>query len=655
MAESQDTGASSGKGPAYTPFFSIKGRNGYDDAFTVPQEQCADAKNVDWYGAALGRRRGGSAALSITGGTAFGSGVRFLTKNVPGADQSAAELFGLDGAGLVKRLAGGTSWADVTLKDAITGNYGEANAIPFNGKLFFCCDTAVNRLHCWDGNTIRRVGLPIPASAPTAGDVGGGAYAAVTRYYKIAWIGPNNVRSELSAAVGFTPSGGGSAAQVTRPAAPGEQETGWIVYGSLDNANYFTVNQIGIGSTTYNDSADPYQYSGATPSATGAHLPPPSAKYIVSDDARLIMGGAWETSGGEVTPYAFRIWWTPTRGASNQGDDERIEITDTIEMFDDLDQPVTGISQPVQGAFFAFSYEGQWLFTLTGDVTDAYKRTKIGGGQGCISHKSIIVAHDDAGYPSTYWMSKRGIERTGKNGNQFCSPDITDIWATVNQDATTLPHGIYHQDIHQIWWYIATGVSNTPTIKLVFDTWLGQVVDVFKLGAVRGGWSLGDGEAAKAYCSVMFSSTVGASMSKLQKPYIGYVTSTAIWKCDTADQDDAGNAFRAYIESKPYAPWGLARKGGMVQEAMLIAVAQAGVTIQLELIRDQGAETTTSTCSLAPISTGLAETHVFPQFEASMLHDAKTIKFRIGDASAVSSPQWLLDALISPMEPEGPV
>lgn len=658
MADSQDSQDSkSGKGITYAPFFAIKGRNGYDDPFLVQQEQCCEAKNVDWYGAALGRRRGGAAALSITGGTAFGSGVRFLGKNTPGFDQSAAELWGVDGTGLFKRLAAGTAWANVTLNDAISGSYGEINAIPFNGKWFVCYDSAVNRLHCWDPTdaVIRRTGIAIPTAAPTAANVAGGT--ATKRYYKVRWVRRSGstpiVWSELSASVSFTPTAG-NGARVTRPTAASEQETHWELFGSLDDANYFSISVIAIATTTYDDLADPTTYSGATPPAIGSHLPAPSAKYIVADDARLILGGAWETSGGEVPPLATRIWWTSQLGSSNVGDDERISVTDTIENFDDLDQSVTGISQPVQGSFLAFSFDGMWRFVATGEVTSPYQRTKVAGGQGCISHKSIIVAHDDAGYPSTYWLSKRGPERSGKNGNQFCGPDITDIWATINLDATTLPHGIYHQDLHQIWWYIATGASNTPTVKIVFDTWLGQVLDVYRLGSVRNGWSQHDGESAKAYCSVMFSDSVGASMGRLQKPYIGYVTSTAIWKCDTTDTSDAGNAFRAYIESKPYAPWGLGRQGGMIGEAMLIArVTSQSISIQLEVIRDEFAETLTSTCLLVAVSDAGAETRVFPQFIDSTLSLAKSVRFRIGDASAVVSPSWLLDALITPMESKG--
>lgn len=660
--QSQEQGDQKGnKGLSYAPFFGVQGRNGYDDPFLVAQNQCCEAKNVDWYGAALGRRRGGASALSITGGTAFASRVTFLGKFVPGSDQAAAELWGIDGTGLTKRLAGGTSWADVSKVDAFSGNPDETNAIGFNGKYFWCYDSAVNRLHCYDpvDGTIRRTGIAVPVAATVANSAGGGAYAAVKRYYRVRWVRRSGstpiIWSELSPSVSFTPDGSHASAVITRPAAAGEQETHWEVFGSLDDANYFSVSVIALATTTYADSADPTTYSGSAPPSIGSHLPAPSAKFIVADDARLIMGGAYETSGGEVTPLATRIWWSSQLGSSNVGDDERVSITDTIENFDDLDQPVTGLSQPVQGAFLAFSYEGQWKFVATGEVTSPYQRTKVAGGQGCINHKSIIVAHDDAGYPSTYWLSRRGAERAGRNGNQFCGADISDVWATVNLNSR-FTCGLYHQDIHQIWWYVSVGTSGSSAelnTKIVFDTWLGQVVDVYRLGAVRGGWSIHDGESAKVYCCCMFSDTVGASMGLLQKPYIGYSGATAVWKCDTTDTNDAGNAFRAYIESKPFAPWGLGRQGGMISEAMLAAKAASGVSIQLEVIRDEFAETLTSTCLLTDTSDGGVAVRVFPQFEGSQLSLAKTMRFRIGDASTVSVTPWLLDALVTPVEGKG--
>lgn len=644
----------------YLSFFDIHGRNGYDDPFTLPEDQCCEAKNTDWYGAALGRRRGGSSNFSIAGGTAFGSGVRFITRHVPGVDQTAAEGWGVDGVGLVKRLAAGTAWANVTLADAILDNFGEVNAVSFNGKLFFGYHSGQNRLHAWDGSTIRRVGIAV-AAPPTAANLAGGF--ATIRWYKVRWIrqvaGVTVDVGELSSSISITPGLGG--ARITQPTPPGESETHWEVFASPTDSNYFSFVVVAKATTTTDDVGNPAtEYTGAAAPVTGSHLPPPSAKYLVTDDGRIIMAGCWETTGGEVTASNTRIWWTSQLGSSNQGDDERINISTTISSFDDVEEAVTGLSKPIQGAFFAFSYDSQWKFVATGDVISPYQRFRVAGGQGCISHKSIIVASDDAGYPATYWLSSRGIERAGRSGNQYCGYDVGDIFtgtstaaARINLDATTLPFAIYHKDIHQIWWYVAVDGSVTPNLRLVFDTALGKVVDVFRQGAVRGGWAIHDGEAAKAYCGTMLSNTVGASMSRLLKPYIGYTTTTQVWKCDTSDPDDVGTGFQSYVESRPLAPWGLGRQGGMTQEPVLIGVVSKTSSIQLKVIVDEYAEVLTSKASLAAVSDSLAETRVFVQFEDAKVASANSIRFRVGDPDVVSAPQWILTALISPVEAQG--
>jgi hypothetical protein len=78
--------------------------------------------------------------------------------------------------------------------------------------------------------------------------------------------------------------------------------------------------------------------------------------------------------------------------------------------------------------------------------------------------------------------------------------------------------------------WIATGSSNDPDVKLVFDVLLGRVVGADR---VRGGWYKHTGSQAAARCSTMMSNTLGATMSSDLKPYIGRSSGTVIWKCDT--------------------------------------------------------------------------------------------------------------------------
>lgn len=644
----------------YLSFFQIRGRNGYDDPFTVPQDQCCEAKNVDWYGTSLARRRGGSILYAEAGGTAFSSGYRFLARHVPNLDQSAAEGWAVDGVGVVKRLAGGTAWANVTLSDAISDNYGEVNGVSFNQKFYLAYHSGVNRLHAWDGTSVRRVGIAV-STAPTTASIAGGF--VVARFYKQRWVrqvaGVTVDVGELSASTTITPAGGG--ARITQAAAPGESETHWQIFASPTDSNYFLFATVLKATTTTDDVGNPAtEYTGEAAPVTGSHLPPPSAKYLVTDDGRIILAGCWETTGGEVTPSNTRIWWTSQLGSSNQGDDERVNISTTISSFDDVEEAITGLSKPIQGAFFAFSYDSQWKFVATGDVISPYQRFRVAGGQGCISHKSIVVASDDAGYPATYWLSSRGIERSGRSGNQYCGFDVADIFtgtpaaaARINLDATTLPFAINHKDIHQIWWYVAVDASNTPNLRIVFDTALGKVIDVFRQGAVRGGWSIHDGEATKAYCGTMLSNSIGASMSRLLKPYIGYSGATQMWKCDTSDQDDNGTPFQAYVESRPFNPWGMGRCGGTTQEPSMVAVVSKTTSIQLRLIMDEGALTKNSTASLAAVSDTAGESRVFVQFPEAKASKVSSVRFRVGDADVISTPQWQLTSLTAPWELQG--
>src|SRR4029077_13568066 len=118
----------------------------------LPDNQCVEAINVDWYDGLIGRKRGGSDAVTETGGTAFSSGIQSLFNFVPGAVETAAELWGIDGAAtpIVKRMAAGTSFANVTLAHAIQSKPQEVIATVLNGKLYLAYDSSVDRLHCYD-------------------------------------------------------------------------------------------------------------------------------------------------------------------------------------------------------------------------------------------------------------------------------------------------------------------------------------------------------------------------------------------------------------------------------------------------------------------------------------------------------------------------
>lgn len=629
-----------------------------------PDDLCVDALNIEFYRSGLARKRNGATAISLTGGTAGTSIHAAMFSFVPGQNYAARELWTIDASGtpLWKRLAGGTTWADVTVTDAVATTPYEINAVAFNGKLFFAYDSTVNRLHVWDADLSKvvRCGMA-PAAAPTIADTGAGSYAATTRYYKVRYLYRSGSKlisrvGELSSATTFTPSGSGTAARVTKPASISEDESHWDIFGSADNVNFFRLTRLEVGTTTYDDSADPATYSGDAAPDTGTFKPPPSARYLSADASHLVMAGAWETSAGDsVEPKANRIWWTSALGSTDTGDDERISDTTSIKNYHDIDEPIVGLSPPIDGVIYVFTETSQWEMIPTGQPEQAYRFARVSGGRGTIAHKSILLGEDEDGDPALYWLSPAGPMRRGKFGQQALVDDIIDLWETTNLAAARVTaHGLFYPQRRQIWWWVNTsGVEgvvspNSPDTKLVFDVALGRGDAGSR---VRGGWSYANGASAVVNCSCLMSDVLGATMSRALKPYVSRATGTPvprILKCDTGSTEDGTN-FQAYLTTRHYAPWGLGRVGGMTQEAILVADALAGATITVDIFRDVGAETLTSSASIAASG---SETSVFAQLEASRVAQANTIQVRIGDASAVGD-IWNLDALIVPVTDEG--
>lgn len=652
----------------------IQGRNGSDSTFLIPDNQCREAYNIDWFNSSLGRKRGGATNLSLaTSGTAFASGTAAMGRFVPADVQTASELWAIDFARNFHRLAGGVTWADPTsVLDACTANPQEVNFLPFNGKLYISYKSAHNRLHVYDPvtGTIRRTGLDLPPVAASVVLAGGAV--TDTRKWRIAWTkqvgGVTTYRSNLGPATGSSAMAA-QQATVTRGAVPGEGETHWELYAASTSSafgDYRLQATTVIATTTAVDNAT---LSSTVAPDDGENTPPPSAKYMVGDDSRVVMAGAWELSTAPenaATPSVRRVWWTAALGAGT-GDDERIEITGTINNYADLEEAITGLSSPMQvvtaaatslerGSFYAYSYESQWKFIATGDVDIPYLKFRVTGGGGTIHHKSIVTAIDINGNPAVYWWSQNGPFRISQGGQEFLGEDLLDIIETVNLDATIPVHTVYHRAKRQIWFYIATGTSLYPNQKVIYDTLLGRVTED---SGVRFGWALHEGESTKAYCSCLFSDTVAASMGRGLKPYIGYSGANEIWKADTtAAADGVGSAvavgtpFQAYVDTKSYAPWGLNRKGGMKGEATVIANPSEGVTIRLTIYTSEGAESAVSDADLTDKSDAASAEKVFAKFENSKMADSFSFRCRIGDAQATQN-TWNLDGLVVPVSYQG--
>jgi hypothetical protein len=490
------------------------------------------------------------------------------------------------------------------------------------------------------------VGRATPA-APTAADSGAGSYAATARRYRVRWtkrVGSVTVmRSEPSASLSFTPSGGGTAARVTRPTLPGEVETHWELEAAEATGLFYLIATTAVATTTYDDSADPVTYQDGTESAdAGLYTNWTSVKYLLTDGNRLLGAGSWESSGKNN-----RVYFSPVLGTLDVGDDERVTNTTDQKNYIDINENdggfITGLAGPLQGSIYVFKYRQIWKLVPTGQLASPYRTFQISPRVGAINQKSILDAQDYLGNPAIYFLSQRGPCRVGVEGLEYLGRDVEDIWRTVNIGATgVVGFGIYHPDKNQVWWWVATGSSNSPDTLIVFDIMQGKAADGER---VRGGWSKFTGEIAEARCAVMFSNTLGATMSRDLKPYIGSSDSTALMlKADTTDQTDNGTAFQAYIRSRPYTPAELATNFGF-QEGYLVGKAASGVTVRLTVIKNMGTESITSDVLLTPDA---SETYMLKKFDAEQLSEAWCAQIQLGDGSAVAS-AWTLEGFLVPV------
>jgi hypothetical protein len=644
-------------GKAFVAIADLRGgRNGADPPLSLPDTQCVEAINVDWYEGTLAHKRGGSDAVAQTAGTVMTLGIQTLIRHIPSNSETAAELWAIDGAAtpIVKRLTGGTNWADVTVSDAIASKPQDVVGASLNGKLFLAYDSSKDRLHCYDPSLasplVRVVGLAA-STAPTAADAGGaGAYAAVKRYYKQDTIQLDTARivrrSELSASCNVTPDGGHLNIQVTRGAFPSEGETHWRVWASTDDVTYYNISgNIAVGTTTYTDVAATTTYNTNTAAdVAGTYTVPTSAKYILTDGNRLLMSGNWESGKNS------RVYYTPVLGSSDQGDDERTRNTTTQKDYVDVNENdggfVTALGGPLAGSVYVYKYRQVWKLIPTGDVATPYIPRKLRDDLGCISHKSVVMARDKAGNAALYWLSTMGPCRAGSNGIEYLGRDVEDLWAGINLAATSVvSHGVYHQDKHQIWWWISTGANNSPDTKIVLDILLADMADGDR---VRGGWAKHTGDTAGAQCSCMFSKTLAASMSRDLKPYIGRSSGTVIQSCDSATTTDAGTTFQAYVKTKPILPATSLGTNVGIGQTHLLAKTASGVTITQTIDRDWALETRTATVVLTAAA---SETRVLRKIEGSDMSQAGVIQIQIGDGSAASN-TWTLDAIAIPVHSE---
>lgn len=452
---------------------------------------CASMYNVFLREHMIGIRRPNLVTVSLTSGP---SGIVWqLFRHQPAASESLAELWAWSGTSTLHRRVSGT-WSSVTASDTVT-TWEDARpyAATYNGNLYLAYDSDVNRLHVWDGTSCRRVGIEASAAA-TVANTGAGAYAATLRYYKIQWkiiSGSDTIAtSELSAAVSFTPSGGGTAARVTKPTTP-DSATHWIVFASTDGVTYYNLSgDVVVATTTYDDSAAVTAYSAGTVAPTaGLYVPPPSAKYLLATDNRLFMAGCWETtaSATQTGVKNSRVWFTQVNGALDEtGEAEAIAQTTTTKDWIDLGEndgdTIVGLAGPLDGIIYVFKRRSIWRLIATGLSDVPYRAERISSTLGATSQSAVCMAEDERGSACLYFVSNKvGITRLSPSGGLV---NVSDDLFLQTSSAVSDSAILLWEGERRVLWAIAADVSNSYT------SYAYQPEFAFmEAGKLHGGWT----------------------------------------------------------------------------------------------------------------------------------------------------------------------
>lgn len=482
--------------------------------WAIPPGYAQSAVNVELSPHTLMRPRCGT--------TAFGAGAtadiyNMFTERINSAEALWSFSDWLVGTPTAHRYTTSGGAVAVTLTDtpAYSGDQTQPQIVcaAYNGKVFLAYNSSVNRLHVWDGTSVRRVGIAASAAA-TVANTGAGAYPATIRYYKIRFSilvsGVATVTSELSPVVSFTPSGAGTAARVTKPTTP-DGATHWSVFGSADGVTFYNiVGLLAVGTTTYDDATNPVAYSGGEiAEEVGLYVPPPSCKYLATNGERLFMAGAYETTAasGQTTPTPRRVWFTRPLGVTDQGDDEAVTQTAASRYWIDIDNedgsPITGLLSTLDGAVYAATSTSLWRLYDTGQADAPINAERVVAGVGPTSHY-LMTATDTIDGAMVYFGANDGPYRYSPvSGVQYLGADWVSQVAEVGAvSAPRLQCCQFDPATRLIYWLYADGDTNTNSAARVFDPSLARNVE----GVVRGGWSLNDYEygGRRVFCLTVF-------------------------------------------------------------------------------------------------------------------------------------------------------
>ncbi len=647
------------------------GLNTDDPASELKPDQCTAAMNVEFHTVPCGERRRGCVSINQGAYANTYDAIVMVARHLPTDDETAAQLWFAGAVGGVTSFRyKDTAWNAVSPVDAVdnSNDIYAMRAVSFHNKLYVTYNSPVDRLHVWDGTTLRRAGIAAPSAAPTAVDQNIGTLSG-TRYYRVRWLvqvaGVTIRRSEPSAVLEFTPSGAGGSVLITAPTTAGaDSPTHWEIEASLDNATFYTAHTfLAVSSTTVNDNV-PYSegYTGGTSvhagggrlsETSGDYTVPLSAKFLTVDDDRLVMASSFET-----TALTSRVSWTPVNGDPGVGNDERVPIA-TVNFLDlDAGQGggITDMSQASNGFFYVFKWRAIYKMVRTGVRSQAYQASVVSKSLGAIPG-SVVSGLDEFGRSCIYALDPSlGIYRIGANGLQLhhglgSKVNTGSTWSTVNTDAATvLCCSVYYADAKQVKWFLATNGSDLPNLEVVLQTDATRVDDTGT--GIEGGVSLANGQISNVISATMFAGNIdaGTARSKVLKPTVGTYGASAtatIRQQDTGTTDD-GTAYAATLTSAPVMAAGQLNRFGTLS-AGLVAMAASAVTVVLGQSRDFGATEKTATIDLTPTA---SETEVIKTADNSGFASIRALQVSLSDASPATGRWQVVQIALSQSQQE---
>lgn len=460
-------------------FASFRGGvNLYDPPTALDVDQVVEANNVELTGAACSQRRRGNAAVDLPASVLAEKGVWKMYRHLPSADETASELWLLAGTPSITAFLSYkvfAVWTDVALIDTAEIAALDLAAYQFttlHQKLYIPYPSAQDRLHVWDGTTLRRTGLRQP-DPPTAVESGSaaptGGYDGV-RYMRVRFIKKSGavilLRSEPSESFILSPDGTHAVAEVTRPALISEGETHWEYEASTDNANFYRVSTQAIGTTTFTD-ALPFGVgyavgltatgNGVLSETIGAYTLPASCKFIIVDNDRPLFLGSFDDAalGSYVT-------WAPPLLAPGVGNDERLALeTDPFLSLDgSVGGEITG-GTSCNNVVYVFKIGRTYRLTRTGQVAAAYEAELLSPTVGAMPG-SIFNGTDPSGNPAVFFMDREvGPCMIGTGGLTKIGRDIRPIWDTHNTTTSAVVNirGVFYPKSRQVLWAFATSTD----------------------------------------------------------------------------------------------------------------------------------------------------------------------------------------------------